>query len=145
MMGGSFGFAALADESTSSFAAVGMLLMMVGFVFVGLFSILSLPYGVVVSAALPHVAIKRSFQSAFEFNQWFPVFRKALGQFILGYAIIMLASFVFMMIMQVAMMTIILICIVPFIMIPYITFQVLVMNAIFAQAYVMGLDGLQTA
>jgi hypothetical protein len=145
LMGGSIGIAALADEGTSSFAPVGMLAMMIGFVFFGLFAILSLPYGIVVSAALPHVAIKRSFQSAFEFNEWFPIFRKALGQFILGYAVIMAASFVFTIIMQIAMMTIILICIVPFIMVPYIAYQVLVMNTVFAQAYAIGRDGLQTA
>lgn len=145
MMGGSIGFAALADDNSSSLAPLGALAMMAGFVFFMLFTVLLLPYGIVVSAALPHVAIKRSFASAFEFNQWFPIFRKALGQFIIGYAVIMLASFVFAIVIQIAMMTIILMCIVPFIMIPYIAYQMLVMNAVFAQAYAIGQDGLQTA
>jgi hypothetical protein len=30
-------------------------------------------------------------------------------------------------------------------MIPYISYQMLIMNTVFAQAYVMGRDGLQTA
>jgi Protein of unknown function (DUF4013) len=145
MMGGSMGFAMLAEDNSSALAPVGVLAMLAGFVFFMLFAILSLPYGVIVSAALPHVAIKRSFPSAFEFNQWFPIFRKALGQFIIGYAVIMLASFVLTIIIQIAVMTIILMCIVPFIMIPYVAYQMLVMNAVFAQAYSIGRDGLQTA
>jgi hypothetical protein len=47
--------------------------------------------------------------------------------------------------MQVAAMTIILICIVPVIMIPYVAYQMLIMNTFFAQAYVIGRDGLQAA
>ena len=144
MLGGSIGMTALADDSSSSLALIGTLAMTAGFVFVMFFALLSLPYGIVVSAALPHVAIKRSFQSAFEFDQWFPIFRKALGQFILGYIVIMVASFVFTFIMQVAAMTLILICIVPLLMVPYIVYQVLVMNAVYAQAYATGRDALQT-
>jgi len=144
MFGGSLGISALADESTSAVAPIGMLLMMIGFLFFGLFSVLSIPYSVVLYGMLPHVAVKGSFQAAFEFNEWFPIFRKALGQFILGYVIIMAVSFVFAMIIQIAMITIILICIVPFIMIPFAAYQMLVMNAFFAQAYAFGREALQT-
>jgi hypothetical protein len=97
---------------------------------------------VIVSAALPHVAIKRSFQAAFEFKEWFAIFRKALGQFILGYAVIMVASFVFIMIMKVAMITLVLICILPLLMIPYAAYQMLIMNTVYAQAYAIGRKGL---
>lgn len=142
---GSIGMAALADEHTPSFAPLSMLLMMIGYVLFGLFGVLSLPYSVIISAALPHVALKRSFQAAFAFQEWFAIFRKALGQFILAYAIIMVASFLMAFILQIAMMTIVLICIVPFLMIPYIAYQMLVMNAVFAQAYAAGQQGLQTA
>ena len=143
LMSGSVGFAALAENHADSFAPVGMLLFMVGSLFFGLFGILSLPYSVIISAALPHVAIKRSFQAAFEFKEWFSIFRKALGQFILAYAVIMIASFIVAMVMQIAMITIILICIIPFLMIPYIAYQMLIMNTVFAQAYAIGQDALQ--
>ena len=145
MLAGSVGFAALPEDGGEGFAALGMLFFTIGTIIFMLVSVLSLPYSVIVSAALPHVATKRSFQAAFEFNQWFPIFRQALGQFIVGYVIILAASFVFTIVMQVAMMTIILICIVPVIMIPYISYQLLIMNTVFAQAYVMGRDGLQSA
>jgi hypothetical protein len=145
LFSGSMGFAAVADDSSEALGAVGMLFMMIGIVAIVLMSILSLPYSVVISAALPHIATKRSFQAAFEFKEWFAIFRKALGPFILSYAIILVASFIFTFIMQIAAMTIILLCIVPFIMIPYVAYQLIVMNTVFAQAYLAGRDGLQAA
>lgn len=144
MLAGSVGFAAIGEDGSNQFAAAGTLLMIAGLVIFMLLGIVSLPYSVIISAALPHVAVKRSFQAAFEFNQWFPIFRRALGQFILAYAIILAASFVFAIIMQIALVTLILICIVPILMVPIISYQLLVMNTVFAQAYASGRDGLQT-
>ncbi len=143
MMSGSVGFSVFSEKNADSFAPIGMSLFIIGFLFFGLFAILSLPYGVVVAAALPHIAIKRSFQAAFEFKEWFSIFRKALGQFVLGYVVVIAASFVFVFVMQIAMMTLILICIVPLIMIPYTAYQMLIMNTVFAQAYAVGQEGLQ--
>lgn len=145
LFGGSIGFASIAEDRGETLGVVGMLFFFMGIAAIMLMSILSLPYSVVISAALPHIAMKRSFQAAFEFNEWFAIFRKALGQFIVGYAVIMVASFIFTMILQIAAMTIVLMCIVPLIMIPYIAYQSLVMNTVFAQAYLAGRDGLQAA
>jgi hypothetical protein len=145
MLAGSVGFAAMPEDGNEAFATLGMLFFSIGMMIFMFVSVLSLPYSVVISAALPHVATRRSFQAAFEFNQWFPIFRAALGQFILAYVIILVASFVFTIVIQVAMITIILLCIVPFIMIPYISYQLLIMNTVFAQAYVSGRDSIQTA
>jgi hypothetical protein len=142
VIGGSIGFATLTDTQADAIAPISVTLYILGFLMIGIFSILSLPYGVIVSAALPHVAIKRSFQAAFEFKEWFAIFRKALGQFILGYAVIMVASFVFIMIMKVAMITLVLICILPLLMIPYAAYQMLIMNTVYAQAYAIGRKGL---
>jgi hypothetical protein len=142
---GSLSFAALAENSKDSIAPVGMLLFVLGWLFFGLFGVLSFPYSVIISAALPHVAIKRSFQAAFEFNEWFTIFRKALGQFILGYLLVMAASFIFVLIMQIAMITIVFICVVPFLMIPWMVYQTLIMNTVFAQAYSLGRDQAELA
>ncbi len=138
MMGSGIGFAVLGGKNEDSFFPVSMLLFTVGIFFFGIFGVLSLPYGVIVSAALPHVAVKRSFQAAFEFKEWFTIFRSALGQFILGYAVIMIASFIVAMVIQIAMITIILICIIPFLMVPFMAYQMLIMNTVFAQAYATG-------
>lgn len=145
LFGGSMGFVAIADEGNEALGVMGMLFFIVGIIAISIFSLLSLPYGVIISAALPHIATRRSFQAAFEFKEWFAIFRKALGHFILSYAIIMVASFIFTFILQIAAVTIILMCIIPFLMIPYTAYQTLVMNTVFAQAYLAGRDGLQTA
>lgn len=144
IMSGSFGFAALADERAQAIAPLGIVLMMVGMLFFMLFAVLSIPYGVLISAVLPHVAVKRSFQAAFAFREWFAIFRQALGQFVLAYAVIMIVSFAFALLMQVAMLTIVLICVIPLLMMPYAAYQLLVMNTVFAQAYAAGREGLQT-
>lgn len=145
MFGGSFSFAALADKNSHAFAPAGMLFFMIGTFFIGLFGVLSLPYSIIISAVLPHVAVRRSFQAAFEFKEWFTIFRKALGQFILGYLLAMAASFILVFAMQIAMITIILICVIPFLMIPYMAYQILIMNTVFAQAYSLGRDQLELA
>jgi hypothetical protein len=144
MVSGTIAIPSLAEESTSSFGLVGVLFMVIGTFFMGLFALLSMPYSVIISAALPHVAVHRSFQAAFQFREWFSIFRKAVGQFILGYAVILVASFVFMFLIQVAMLTIVLMCIVPLLMGPYMAYQILIMNTVYAQAYAVGRDALQT-
>jgi hypothetical protein len=145
MLSGTVGFSVLAQKHSDSFAPVGLSLFMLGILFFMLFTVLSLPYGILVSAALPHVAIKRAFQAAFEFKEWFAIFRRALGQFVLGYVIVIAASFIFVFAMQIAMITLILICIVPLIMIPYMAYQILIMNTVFAQAYAIGQEQLEVA
>ena len=145
LISGTIAIPVLAEESTSSFVLVGVLFMVIGTFFMGLFAILSMPYSVIISAALPHVTVQRSFQAAFQFREWFSIFRKAMGQFILGYAVILIASFVFMFVIQFAMLTIVLMCIVPFLMAPYMAYQILIMNTVYAQAYAVGRDVLQTA
>jgi len=107
---GSAGFPALAaNDNTQSFAPIGFIFMGLGAGAMIIFSVLSFPYGILISAALPHVVARDSFAAVFDFKEWFPIFRKAFGQFILGYLLIMVASFIFMFIIQFAMITIILI------------------------------------
>lgn len=145
MVSGAIAIPVLAEEGTSPWAIGGVFFMLIGTFFMGLFALLSMPYSVIISAALPHVAVQRSFQAAFQFREWFSIFRKAVGQFILGYAVILIASMVFMFVIQIAMLTIVLLCIVPLLMAPYMAYQILITNAVFAQAYAVGRDALQTA
>jgi hypothetical protein len=141
---GSIGFAALAEESTRAYAPLGMLFFVLGMGLIMLFSLLSFPYGILISAAIPHTVAQNSFSAGFAFKEWFPIFRKAFGQFILGYVLVIAVSFVLMLVMQFAMLTIILMCIVPFIMIPYTAYITLVTNVVYTQAYVVGLDAQQS-
>ena len=145
MVSGSIGFSTLADESTRSFAPIAGVFFFVGIVFITIFSILSLPYGIITTAAQAHVATKRSFTAAFEFKEWWPIFQKGLGQFVIAYIIVMVTSLIFAFVIQFAMITIVLMCVVPFIMIPYSAYLTLIMNTFYAQAYASGREALQAA
>jgi hypothetical protein len=142
MFGGSMTMAISADEGVDALVPVGMLLFFIGTGFIMLLALLSLPYGIILSAVGPHVVTKHSFAAAFEFKEWWSILRKGLGQFILGYVVIMVMSFVFVFVMQVAMITIVLMCIIPLIMIPYSAYLMLITNTVYAQAYAAGRDAL---
>lgn len=134
-MAGSASFSFITDEHTNSLAPVGTGLLFIGIGFFMLFALLSIPYGVILTAALPHAVAKDSFSAGLNVREWFPIFRKGLGEFILAYVFIMIISFVFVFVLQFAMITIILMCIVPFLMIPYSAYLTLVSNTVYAQAY----------
>jgi uncharacterized membrane protein YgdD (TMEM256/DUF423 family) len=143
LFSGSISFAALADEGNQALAPIGGLLFFVGMGSIMIFALLSIPYGIVTAAAQAHVARKRSFTAAFEFQEWWPVFRSGLGQFVIVYVMILIASFVFSFILQIAMVTIVLICVVPLLMIPYSAYLMIITNTLYAQAYVAGREALQ--
>jgi len=143
MISGSIGFAALADESTRAFAPIGGLFYVLGIGIMMVFTLLSIPYGVIISAAIPHAVANNSFEAGFKFKEWFPILRKGLGNFIISYVFVIVISFVLMFAIQFAIITIILICIVPFLMIPYSTYVTLIANTVFSQAYITSLDALK--
>jgi hypothetical protein len=144
MLSGSIAASVSLSDNAQSISPFGISAFMIGFAFIMLFSLLMIPYGVIVSTVGPHVAVTRSFESIFQFKEWWGIFRKALGQFILAYVITMVVSWILMFVMQVAMMTIVLLCIVPFIMIPYVAYNVLLRNALIAQAYATGNQNQET-
>ena len=142
-MSGSMGFSLSTEESSSSFAPIGAILLFLGIGFFILFALLSIPYGVILAAALPHAVANNSFSAGLNIREWFPIFRKGLGNFILAYVFIMIISFVFVFVIQFAMITIILMCIVPFLMIPYSAYLTLISNTTYARAYNLARDALQ--
>lgn len=144
LMGGSVGFSVMVEEGYRSFGPIAGFLLLIGMGTVVIFTLLSIPYGIVTAAAQAHVATRRSFSAAFEFQQWWQVFRNGLSHFVIVYVLLLVASFLFTFMIQAAMVTIVLICIVPFLMIPYSTYLVIVTNTLYAQAYAAGRDGLQT-
>jgi hypothetical protein len=142
ILGGSFGFSALNDERLRSFLPAAGILFFIGIFCILIFSLLSLPFSIFIAAATGHVAAKRSFSAAFEFREWWLIFRAAIGQFLISYVVVLAASFIFALVIQIAMITILLICIVPFLMIPYTVYLMLVSNALYAQAYAKGQESL---
>ena len=143
LLGGTVGISALADRGSQSFGPVAGLLLFIGIFFTIISSLLSLPYSIVLSAAQGHVAAKRSFAAAFEFREWWQIFRAAIGHFLIAYAVMLIASFILAFAIQIAMITIVLICIIPLFMIPYSVYLMLVSSALYAQAYAKGQEALQ--
>jgi len=140
MMGGSIATSISLNDNNQTFAPIGISVFILGMLFIILFSVLALPYAIVVSTVVPHVAVTGSFESAFRFKEWWNIFRKALGQFLLAHVITMVVSWVLMIITQFAMLTIVLLCIVPFLIVPYTAYNILLKNALIAQAYASGLE-----
>jgi hypothetical protein len=145
MISGSMTVSFATYENADGLASVGALLLFAGIALIALFSALSLPLAVIVSAAGPHVVAKGSFAAAFDFKGWWEIFRKGMGQFILAYALSMALSLFFILVIQLAMMTIVLMCIVPLLMIPYSAYLTLLMNTLYAQAYRAGHGVQETA
>jgi len=144
VFGGSIGLSLSTNQDLQAIAPAGVLFMILGIAFIMLFSLLALPYAVIVSTVGPHVAATRTFESAFHFKEWWGIFRKALGQFVLAYVIAMAISWAFTFVMQFAMLTVVLICVIPFIMIPFVAYNALLRNALNAQAYAFGSDKMKT-
>ncbi len=134
---------ALADEEIRSLAPIGGMSFFVGIVLILFFALLSVPFGIISATAQAHVAARRSFSAAFEFREWWQIFRQGLAQFVIAYVTILVASFAFSLILQAAMITIVLICIIPLLMIPYSVYLLLVTSSLYAQAYAAGRETLQ--
>ena len=141
---GSIFFSAVSKESSRSLAPVGGGFLFLGMAIILLASLLSVPYGVIASVAQAHVAAKRSFPAAFAFREWWQIFRRGWGQFVVAFAMILVASLIFGFAIQVAMITIVLICIVPLLTIPYSVYLMLITYTLYAQAHVKGQEALQT-
>jgi hypothetical protein len=132
------GVLASASEGGDVPPALGGLAFMIGFGVIMLLGLLALPLGIVLGAVESHVVTKNSFQAAFQFKEWAPIFRKSFVQFLLAYLMIMGVSFILTFAMQIAMMTIVLLCVLPFLMMGISIYLVMVMSALFAQAYAAG-------
>lgn len=144
MMGCGFVFMAVSSglfvsaSESDALPVLGGFAFLLGFAIVMLLGLLALPLGIVLGAVESHVVTKNSFQAAFQFKEWAPIFRKSLVQFLLAYALIMAVSLAMSIVMQIAMITIVLICVLPFLMMGLSTYIALVMSALFAQAYAAG-------
>jgi hypothetical protein len=122
---------------------IGFVTMAIGMGVFLLAMLISLPLGVIIGAAESHAVTKQSFQAALKVGEWWPIFRASLGYFVGAYLFTMAASFIFSLVMQIAMITIVLMCIIPFLMFGYSAYLSLVLNALFAKAYAAGRKTLQ--
>jgi hypothetical protein len=128
----------ISASESDALPVLGGFAFLLGFGIVMLIGLLAMPMGVILGAVESHVVTKQSFQAAFQFKEWGPIFRKSLVQFLLAYAIVMAANMILIFAMQIAMMTIVLLCVMPFLTMGISTYLILVMSALFAQAYAAG-------
>ena len=103
---------------------------------------LSIAIGLIVPVAEIHAVAKDDFTAGFRVSEWWPIFKKNWGGFVvalaIGYAIFLVMSFA----MQILFFTIILICIFPLFMAAISMYYGVVQFAMFAQAYKKGNDKL---
>ena len=101
---------------------------------------LAIPTGVISMVGSAHVVAKKSFSAGFAFKEWWQIFRKNIGTFIIYYVIAMAISFVLMFMLQILYLTIILICLLPFVFPVIMAYMFLIQDALFAYAYAQGRD-----
>jgi len=103
---------------------------------------LSLAVGLIVPAAEVHVIAKDDFTAGFQLKEWWPIFKKNWGGFVVAlailYGIMMLMSFA----MQIMMMTVVLMCLFPLLLPVISMYSTIIQYVAFTQAYKVGKDGL---
>jgi len=106
----------------------------------GVFMILAIPAGIISMVGSAHIVAKKSFSAGFAFKEWWQIFYKNLGAFIIYYLIAMAISTVLMLGIQVLYFTIIFICLLPILLPAVIAYMLLIQDALFAHAYAQGRD-----
>lgn len=126
----------------------GMVYLIFALISTGLFLFmmpLSLALGLIIPVAEIHAITKDDFKAGFQVNEWWPIFKKNWGGFVVAlailYGILMVMSFA----MQIMFITIVLICLLPLLMPAISMYYAIVQYVAFAQAYKEGKDGLSVA
>lgn len=96
---------------------------------------LSIPLALIIPAAEIHTVDTDNFSAAFQFKDWWGIFRANLSGFIAAFGVYYIASILFAIIMQVLMATVILSCLLIVIMPASTIYMSLVMYAAVATAY----------
>ena len=116
-----------------------------GMALFGVAALLSLLTGLILPAPLAHVVATGRFKAAFQFREWWPIFRANLVGFLVSYAILIGVSFVLGIVAQILYMTLILCCLIPFVSAAISGYTTVVGSALFAQAYRAGVEQLARA
>jgi hypothetical protein len=128
-------------SSSDADALLALIPLVVAVVFMLIVPI-SFALGIATFAAETHVVQTAEFSAAFRFREWWDIFRRNWGGFLIAFAISYVLSMVLTVIAQIAMITIILICLLPLILPGITMYTTLVMYAAIAKAYKDGKDKL---
>ena len=103
---------------------------------------LSLAVGLIVPAAEIHVIARDDFSAGFQIREWWAIFKKNWGGFVVALAILYAVMMVMSFAMQIMMFTIVLMCLLPFFLPAVTMYYTIVQYVAFAQAYKEGEDKL---
>jgi hypothetical protein len=115
------------------FACTGILFLMMP---------LSVAVGLVVPAAEIHMIAKEDFAAGFQVKDWWPIFKRNWGGFVVALAILYALSIVLSIGMQIMFITFVLICLFPLLLPVISMYSAVVQYVVFAQAYKEGKDRL---
>ena len=99
---------------------------------------LSLAVGLIVPAAEIHVIAKDDFSAGFQFKEWWPIFKKNWGGFVVSLAILYAVMMVMSFAMQIMMFTLVLICLLPLFLPATSMYYTIIQYVAFTQAYKEG-------
>lgn len=108
-------------------------LMMIGTVIGFVMQLLSI-------VAIGHMIAKDEFRAAFRIREWWPIFRKNIGGYLLAYILFIGASYVIGFAIQMLIVTIILCMVVPVLWIAIYNYLGVIGSVLFAQAYNDGVE-----
>jgi hypothetical protein len=103
---------------------------------------LSLAIGLIVPAAEVHMIVKDDFGAGFQFREWWLIFKKNWGGFVVALAILYAVSMVISFAMQIIFMTLILICLLPLFMPALSMYSAVIQYVAYAKAYKDGQEKL---
>lgn len=106
---------------------------------------LSLGFALIIPAPEAHVAATGQFSAGFRFGEWWPIFRKNIGGFLVALLVIYGVSMLVSIAFQIIFMTVILLCLLPFILPAFSFYLLLVQHTLYAQAYHEGRSRLAAA
>jgi hypothetical protein len=105
---------------------------------------LSIAVGLIVPAAEIHMVEKDDFTAGFQVKEWWPIFKKNWGGFVVALAILYGVTIVMSFAMQIIFVTIVLICLLPLVMPVISMYSAVIQYVAYAKAYKDGRDKLAT-
>lgn len=126
--------------NSSDSGALPVLMMFFSFGLMGIGILLSFVAWVFLLPGLGHMIAKGEFNAAFRIKEFWPVLRNNLVGYILSFVIYMGLMYVIMAVSQILMFTIILCVLYPIVLVISTTYLSVVVSALFAQAYVDGVE-----
>jgi hypothetical protein len=125
-------------EGQNSFAAFYFLLIPIMTLGGILIFPLSIALACIIPAAEIHMIAEDDFKTGFQFNQWWPIFKKNWAGFVVALAIVYMISVALSFAMQFLILSLVLICLLPFVLAPFSMYSTVIQYAAFAQAYKVG-------